>query len=57
MTLTTNCEKHGQAEKALPIIEGAIRPAGEWPKDVAEHPRVCVKCLAEAMVNPIRKCA
>lgn len=57
MNITTDCEKHGQAQRALPVIKGVVRPWTEWPKDVAKYPRVCIKCLAEAMVQPIRKCA
>ena len=57
MNLTIDCEKHGQSQRALPVINGAILPWTEWPKDVEKHPRVCCLCLAAAMVSPIRKCA
>jgi len=57
MNLTIDCEKHGQSQRALPVINGAILPWTEWPKDVEKHPRVCCQCLAAAMVSPIRKCA
>jgi len=42
MNITTDCEKHGQAQRALPVIKGVVRPWTEWPKDVAKYPRVCV---------------
>lgn len=54
MDLTIDCDKHGQNQKALPIIDGTVPHWTEWPKNVQDYPRVCVKCLAAAMVNPIR---
>jgi hypothetical protein len=57
MNLTIDCEKHGQNQRALPVINGVVgTPWTEWPKDVEKHRRVCVQCLAASMVNPIRKC-
>lgn len=56
MNITTDCEKHGKNQRALPVIDGVVRPWTDWPKNVLEYPRVCAKCLAAAMVNPIRKC-
>ena len=32
MNLTIDCEKHGQNQRALPVINGAILPRTEWPK-------------------------
>ena len=54
--LTTDCPKHGRTH-ALLVINGVVQPGTAdlrwWEKLFA--PRVCMKCLAEAMVQPIRR--
>lgn len=61
--LTIDCPKHGPGKNALPVIDGMIRVydwENEWPADVTDptrYRRVCVHCVAEAMVQPIRRSA
>lgn len=51
--METECDKHGWT-RALPVIDGTVRP-GEQSGTATTY--VCVKCLAESMVNPIRRAA
>lgn len=56
--LHCDCPKHGPHVRALPVVDGALRPHREWPKDITDeskYRRVCMKCIAEAMVQPIRR--
>jgi hypothetical protein len=53
-TLEIDCEKHGR-QLAIPLIDGRLSPHDEWPKNVESFPRVCVRCVAEHMVSPIRR--
>ena len=55
--LTVVCAKHGE-QRGLPMVREGLRPYEDWPDDVADetkYPRVCVKCLAESMVSPVRR--
>jgi len=52
--LYVECAKHGH-HWALPVIEGALRPHTEWPADVESLPRICAKCVAESMAQPVRR--
>lgn len=57
--LEIDCPEHGLTF-ALPIVNEAFLQHTEWPTDAATLealPRFCAKCLAERMVNPIRRCA
>jgi len=52
--LTIKCEKHGE-QLALPRIDNRLLRQDEWPENVESLPRLCTHCIAEAMINPIRK--
>lgn len=54
--LEIDCPKHG-VTMALPVINGEIHPHEKWPADVEKYRRVCSRCLAEAMVSPVRRAA
>lgn len=55
-TFEVDCPEHGRSG-ALPVIDGKIVPYQEWPADVEQRPRICVKCVAASMVQPIRRSA
>jgi hypothetical protein len=57
--LEVDCAKHGQT-RALPLIEGQVALREKWPESqllLESYPRICVRCLAEAMVSPVRRAA
>lgn len=57
--LEVDCPKHGR-QKALPSINHVLPGPENWPDDVedaSKYPRHCIRCVAEAMVNPIRRAA
>ena len=50
------CSKHGY-HWALPVSGSVVLKPEDYPKDVEALPRVCAMCLAEAMVQPVRRAA
>jgi hypothetical protein len=57
--LEVDCAKHGKT-RALPLIEGRVAGHEKWPENQQElesYPRICARCLVEAMVSPVRRAA
>lgn len=54
MKLEIDCPKHGLT-RAFPVTDEVLLDPKTWPADYKTYPRRCIQCLAEAMVQPVRR--